>query len=69
MGITPYLYGKNEEDALYACVILNSNQSKGYEGCSWSILCDDSKVLIPHALAVNPVFQRKGIGKIVGRIF
>lgn len=28
------LYILTENDALYACVILNSNQSKGYEGCS-----------------------------------
>ena len=59
------VYTLNENDVLYACVILNSNHNEGYEGCSWGIVCDNSEVLTPHALAVNPDFQGKGIGKIV----
>lgn len=59
------LYILTENDVLYACVILNSNHNEGYEGCPWSIVCNDSEVLTPHALAVSPKFQGKGIGKIV----
>ena len=59
------LYILTENEVLYACVILNSNHNEGYEGCHWSIACDASEVLIPHALAVNPKLQGKGIGKIV----
>ena len=29
------------------------------------IVCDSSEVLTPHALAVNPKLQGKGIGKMV----
>ena len=56
-----------ENGDLYACVILNSECNEGYNGCSWSIDCDFSEILIPHALAVNPELQGKGIGKIVVR--
>lgn len=59
------LYTLTEKDTLYACVILNSEHNEGYDKCTWSITCDSSQVLTPHALAVNPVFQGKGIGKIV----
>lgn len=59
------LYTLTESDALYACVILNSNHNEGYEGCPWSIVCDAGEVLTPHALAVHPKLQGKGIGKIV----
>ena len=52
-------------DMLCASVILNSNSNEGYVGCPWSIDCGSDEVLIPHALAVNPVMQGKGIGKIV----
>lgn len=55
-SISKGLYTLTENDVLYVCVILDSNQSEGYEGCSWSILFDNSEVLIPHSLAVNPVF-------------
>ena len=59
------LYTLTENDILYACVILNSNHNEGYEGCPWSIVCAPSEVLTPHALAVNPELQGRGIGKIV----
>ena len=59
------LYTLTEKDTLYACVILNSEHNEGYDKCTWSITCDSSQVLTPHALAVNPAFQGKGIGKIV----
>lgn len=59
------LYTLTEKDILYACVILNSEHNEGYDHCTWSIACDSSEVLTPHALAVNPEFQGKGIGKIV----
>ena len=38
------------------------NKNLGWEK---GIVCDNSEVLTPHALAVNPDFQGKGIGKIV----
>ena len=59
------LYTLTEKDILYACVILNSEHNEGYDNCTWGIICAPSEVLTPHALAVNPVFQGKGIGKIV----
>lgn len=59
------LYTLTEDSILYACVILNSECNKGYDGCSWSIICHPNEVITPHALAVNPRFQGKGIGKTV----
>ncbi len=59
------LYTLAERNALYACVILNSEHNDGYDGCAWSITCNPDEVLTPHALAVNPERQGKGIGKIV----
>lgn len=61
------LYTLMENTKLYACVILNSECNEGYKGCSWSIDCNANEILIPHALAVNPESQGKGIGKIVVR--
>ena len=54
-----------EGDALCACVILNSEHNEGYDSCTWGIVCDPGEVLTPHALAVAPERQGKGIGKIV----
>ncbi len=59
------LYTLTEDDVLCACVVLNSECNEGYNGCSWSMACEYDEVLIPHALAVNPGLQGKGIGKIV----
>lgn len=59
------LYTLTEKDALYACVILNSEHNEGYDGCTWGIRCEPDEVLTPHALAVNPEMQGKGIGKIM----
>lgn len=59
------LYTLTEDSILYACVILNSEHNEGYDGCSWSIVCNPDEVITPHALAVNPQFQGKGIGKTV----
>ena len=59
------LYVLTEKDALCACVILNSECNEGYLGCPWGITCEPAEVLIPHALAVHPRMQGKGIGKIV----
>lgn len=42
----------------------NNTESKNL-GWEKGIVCDNSEVLTPHALAVNPDFQGKGIGKIV----
>jgi len=59
------LYTLTEGDILYACVILNSEHNEGYDNCTWSINCELDEVLTPHALAVNPVLQGKGVGRIV----
>ena len=59
------LYILTDSDTLYACVILNSEHNDGYDGCPWSIDCDQEDVITLHALAVNPKFQRNGIVKIV----
>ena len=61
------LYILAENDTLLACVILNSEWNEGYNGCPWSISCTSDEILVPHALAVNPSFQGKGIGKMVVR--
>lgn len=59
------LYTLTEKDTLYACVILNSEHNEGYDDCTWGITCDPGEVLTPHALAVHPTMQGKGVGKIV----
>lgn len=59
------LYILTEKDTLYACVILNSEHNEGYDDCTWGITCDPGEVLTPHALAVHPTMQGKGVGKIV----
>ena len=59
------LYTLTENSALYACVILNSEHNEGYDNCTWGIVCSSGEVLTPHALAVHPTLQGKGIGKIV----
>ncbi len=59
------LYTLTEAGALSACVILNSACNEGYMGCPWSIVCAPDEVLIPHALAVAPSAQGKGVGRTV----
>ena len=34
------LYTLTEKDTLYACVILNSEHNKGYDNCTWGIICE-----------------------------
>lgn len=48
-----------------ACVILNCSGNEGYKGVPWSMECLEKEVLIPHALAVAPAWQGKGVGKII----
>ena len=57
------LFMLKEDDSLCACVILNSDYNMGYVDVPWSIKCEADEVLIPHALAVSPDCQGKGIGK------
>lgn len=59
------LYTLTDADTLCACVILNSAYNEGFVGCPWSLNCVPEDVLIPHALAVNPTLQGRGVGKIV----
>lgn len=48
-----------------AAVVLNSRWNAGYEGLSWAVDCSADEVLVPHALAVFPPLQRRGIGREV----
>lgn len=59
------LYTLRSGGTLCACVILNSACNEGYNGCPWRIACAPDEVLIPHALAVHPSLQGKGIGVTV----
>lgn len=56
------LYTLADGDELCACVILNSRCNEGYSGVPWSIDCSENDVLIPHAIAVSPRHQGRGIG-------
>lgn len=47
------------------CVILNSRYNEGYESVPWSRKYGAEEVSIPHALAVDPRIQGKGIGRIL----
>lgn len=44
-------------------MILNSACNEGYAGVTWSIECGENEILVPHALAVSPSRQGKGIGR------
>lgn len=61
------LYVADSEDGYSAAVIVNGSCNEGYEGIEWGIDCSENEILIPHALAVHPRFQRRGIGKEVVR--
>ena len=64
------LFTLKDNGILYGCVILNSDCNEGYRGLKWSIDCPDEDVFVPHALAVDPAQQGKGLGtKIVHEIF
>lgn len=56
------LYTLADGNELCDCVILNSRCNEGYSGVPWSIDCGENDVLIPHALAVSPRQQGRGIG-------
>ncbi len=57
------LYTLREKGALCACVILNEECNEGYNGLPWCISCEADEIWIPHALAVDPSIQGKGIGR------
>ena len=59
------LYVLQEEERLIGAVIVNSEYNEGYEGISWSREWKDEEILVPHALAITPGEQGKGIGKIL----
>ena len=52
-----------EGGGLCASVLLNSACNEGYAGVTWSIECGENEILVPHALAVSPSRQGKGIGR------
>ena len=57
------LYTLRENGVLCACVILNEECNEGYNGLPWCISCEADEIWIPHALAVDPSIQGKGIGR------
>lgn len=57
------LFVLEEEGGLCSSVILNSACNAGYAGVPWSIECNADEILVPHALAVSPSKQGKGIGR------
>lgn len=57
------LFVLEEGGGLCASVILNSACNEGYAGVTWSIECGENEILVPHALAVSPSRQGKGIGR------
>ena len=57
------LYILRENGILCACVILNESCNEGYQGLPWRISCKAEEIWIPHALAVDPSIQGKGIGR------
>ena len=59
------LFVLKENNTWCACVVLNSDYNMGYVDVPWNIKCEADEVLIPHALAVSPDCQGKGIGKRV----
>ena len=57
------LFVLDEGGGLCASVILNSACNEGYAGVTWIIECGENEILVPHALAVSPSRQGKGIGR------
>ena len=57
------LYLLTEDGALAASVVLNSACNPGYDGAPWTVDCTPEEVLIPHALAVDPSLQGRGLGR------
>lgn len=54
-----YLY--QDSGICKGIMVLNENQSEEYKQIEWT--AGGKKVLVVHRLAVNPVFQGKGIGR------
>lgn len=50
-------------ESILGAVILNSDYNEGYSGIRWSVDCDPSEVMIPHALGVAADAQGKGVGR------
>lgn len=57
------LYSLREEGHIFGAVILNSASNEGYKGLPWSGKLDARDILVPHALAVSPEMQNRGIGR------
>ena len=57
------LYVYDDGKGICAGVILNSRWNEGYDGLPWGLDCSQESVLVPHALAVRPDLQGRGIGE------
>lgn len=58
------MYVLEENGKICASAIINSDYNEGYADIPWSFDCREDEVLIPHALAVSPSLQGRGIGKL-----
>lgn len=61
------LYTLREDGRLMGAVIVNSEYNEGYLGISWTMNHRDEEILVPHALAITPKEQGRGVGKILIR--
>lgn len=57
------LYASFEGGELAACVILNSSCNEDYNGVPWRLPYGMEDTLVPHAFAVRPDLQGRGIGR------
>lgn len=57
------LYSLREDGRIVGAVILNSDCNDGYKGLPWSRELSAGNILVPHALAVTPKKQNRGIGR------
>ncbi len=54
---------RNDDRQLLGAFIADQNSNEGYSNVTWGVDAPPSKVLMLHALGVDPAKQRQGIGK------